>query len=224
MDITGDQHDALTEILNIAIGRAANSLNQMVKEEIVLSIPEISFLGQDEAVAVYQDLVQGHVSAIKQRFESSFSGDALLIFPERQSLTLVQHILGDLVDKARMTELELETMSEVGNVVLNACLSSLADQLHISINSSLPEYVLKPLQSIFRDSLRDMPNEVHILIVKVNFRTQRDDISGYIMLIVDILSANTFLNEVDAYVDRIHGRRGATTTCMNEDINGSGAT
>lgn len=222
MDITDDQHDALTEILNIAIGRAANSLNQMVKEEIVLSIPEIGFLGHDEAVAAYQDLIQGQISAIKQRFESSFSGDALLIFPERQSLTLVQHILGDLVDKAGMTELELETMSEVGNVVLNACLSSLADQLQTPINSSLPEYLSKSLQSIFRDSLGNMPSEMHVLIVKVNFRTQHSEISGYIMLIVDILSANTFLHEIDAYVDRVHGRQGATATSMNEGENGSG--
>jgi len=55
MDLTDRQRDALTEIMNIAIGRAAHSLNQLVKEEINLTIPEIKFLSQDKALTIYND-------------------------------------------------------------------------------------------------------------------------------------------------------------------------
>ena len=36
--------DALTEIFNIGIGRAAKSLNQMVSQTVDLTIPEIEIL------------------------------------------------------------------------------------------------------------------------------------------------------------------------------------
>lgn len=205
MDLTDKQRDALTEIMNIAIGRAAHSLNQMVKEEIILTIPEIKFYSQDKALSIYKDLFEGPVGAVKQRFESTFSGDALLVFPEHQSLSLVQHILGGLVDDSSMTELEQETMSEVGNVVLNACLSSLADQLGTPINSSLPEYSSKSLQSLFESSAIGGAGDDYILFVKVDFRTHKSEISGYIMLIVDIVSAKIFMREVDAFVSRAYG-------------------
>jgi len=205
MDLTDRQRDALTEIMNIAIGRAAHSLNQMVKEEIILTIPAIKFLSQDKALSIYNDLFEGPVGAVKQLFESTFSGDALLVFPEQQSLSLVQHILGGLVDDSSMTELEQETMSEVGNVVLNACLSSLADQLGTPINSSLPQYSSKSLQSLFKSSAVGGAGDDHILFVKVDFRTHKSEISGYIMLIVDIVSAKIFMREVDAFVSRAYG-------------------
>ena len=205
MEFTDKQRDAITEILNIAIGRAANSLNQMVKEEIILSIPEISFYSQDRAVSAYRDLFEGPVAAVKQHFQSSFSGDALLVFPERQSLTLVQHILGGLVDESSMTELEQETMSEVGNVVLNACLGSLADQLGTPIKSSLPEYSTQSLKSLFSNNVAGASGDDYILFVKVDFRTQHSEIRGYIVLVVDIVSAKIFLNEVDEYVIRAFG-------------------
>ena len=205
LDLTNNQRDALTEIFNIAIGRAADSLNQMVKEEIILSIPEINFYSQDKAFSIYSDLFEAPVGAVRQRFESTFSGDALLVFPERQSLYLVKHVLGDLVDDSSIEVLEHETMSEVGNVVLNGCLSSLADQLGTIINSMLPEYTIEPLQSIFETGKSASSGSDYILFVKVDFRTHKSQINGYIMLIVDIVSAKAFLHEVEAYIERVYG-------------------
>ncbi|MCJ8296291.1 MAG: chemotaxis protein CheC, partial [Colwellia sp.] len=41
--------DALTEIFNIGIGRAANSLNKMVSQTVDLTIPEIEILPNKHA-------------------------------------------------------------------------------------------------------------------------------------------------------------------------------
>ena len=38
-ELTGIEHDALAEIANIGVSRAANSLRQMVGEQVLLSVP-----------------------------------------------------------------------------------------------------------------------------------------------------------------------------------------
>ncbi|MBF0248344.1 MAG: chemotaxis protein CheX, partial [Alphaproteobacteria bacterium] len=206
MGLTANQHDALTEILNIAIGRAAHSLNQMVHEEVILSVPDLKFVTQQEAIDDFSTTLGGQICAVKQHFTSTFCGEALLIFPEQQSLALVRHVLGGLIDENGMTELEQETMTEVGNVVLNACLGSLSDQLDIPITSTFPEYrAMGSVDHLFTPEELSPDRDVRVLVVKVDFHTRAKDISGYLMLVVDIPSAETFLKAIDAFIERIHG-------------------
>ena len=142
-DILGDsERDAVTEILNVAIGQAAASLSQLVEDEVALSVPFVEFLSPVTA-ATRLDEATGRLDsvAVRQRFQSSFSGDILLIFPENKSLDLVRSLLGTALPLDSLTELEQEALLEIGNIILNACLGSLANQLGISIESSLPAYV-----------------------------------------------------------------------------------
>ena len=41
--------DALTELVNIGVSRAADSLREMVGEEIILSVPKVELLGRARA-------------------------------------------------------------------------------------------------------------------------------------------------------------------------------
>ena len=45
------ERDAVTEILNVAIGQAAASLSQMVEDEVTLSVPVVEFLSPAAAAA-----------------------------------------------------------------------------------------------------------------------------------------------------------------------------
>jgi chemotaxis protein CheC len=64
-----------------------------------------------------------------------------LIFPEARSLELVRSILGDEHSIEDILNLEHEVLAETGNIILNACLSTIGNVLHRNIRMSLPSVV-----------------------------------------------------------------------------------
>ena len=75
---------------------------------------------------------------MQQSFEGPFSGRALLIFPEAQSLELVRSIVGAEHSLEDVIDLEQEALAETGNIILNACLATIANvstALHANVAS-----------------------------------------------------------------------------------------
>lgn len=197
------ERDAVEEILNVAIGQAAASLSRMVHDSITLSVPFVEFLSPAVAAERLDSTTGGAESvAVRQRFASSFSGDILLIFPERRSLELVRSMLGDTVTMDSLTELEQEALLEVGNVILNACLGSLANQLGLSIESSLPTY-LRGRGAQILDAKH--PDTELVMFLRVDFSLATKGIQGYLAFVLDIASARHFAQVVGAYVARMIG-------------------
>lgn len=199
MNLTELERDAVTELLNVAIGRAAAALSQLVEDEVRLSFPSVDFLTPAEAVLrLEEECRMGESVAVRQGFSGRIQGHILLIFPEARSLDLVRSMLGHEVPLDTLTELEQEALLEVGNVVLNACLASLADDLGMSLGNTLPTFVRGcPTPILTAGSEGD--HEL-ILFVHVDFMLIQRRISGYLAFVMDIASANTFVQAVDAHI------------------------
>ena len=73
------ERDALAEVSNIAMARAANSLRQMVEHEVRLSVPSVEILSQEAATRVVGKPDNPNLVAVRQDFIGAFSGRALLI-------------------------------------------------------------------------------------------------------------------------------------------------
>ena len=196
------QRDAVTEIINIAIGQAASALSQLVEDEVRLSVPLVHFLTPDQAgVRLDEETGGGESVAVRQTFQGRFNGDILLIFPERRSLHLVRQMLGDDLPVDQLTELEQEALMEVGNIILNACLGSLANQLGMGVESSLPCYIRGRGRHILDngDHRRHNDSEM-VMFLHVDFSVKTKDVHGYLAFVMDITSAHHFVDAVHAYV------------------------
>ncbi|MCK5547232.1 MAG: chemotaxis protein CheC [Rhodospirillaceae bacterium] len=202
MELSKIQQDGLVEILNIAIGRAASSLSQMVKEEISLTIPNASFVEHSAILSLFNKRDIDAIDAVSQKFSGIFSGDAMLIFPESDSLKLVQCVIGDIVDEDSMTELEQETVTEVGNVVLNACLSSFSDQLGLEINGAMPQFLSGKTADVL-DSFDDNKGSQITMLVEVSFDISHKEIRGYLVLIIELPSANDMISRIDKFINSV---------------------
>ena len=112
MHLTELERDAMAEIANIAVGRAAASLRQIVGHEVLLSVPSVDILSQDEASRVVAKPGNRALIAVSQSFDGAFSGRALLIFPEANSLQLVRAILGQELPLEDIVDLEDEALAE----------------------------------------------------------------------------------------------------------------
>jgi chemotaxis protein CheC len=139
-EINEDEQDALKELFNIGIGRAADSLSAMVKEEVLLSVPHLAIISRQQAIRLIVERATDNITAIKQQFSGFFGGTALLVYPETSSLELVRTLIGENIPLESLTELEQESLLEVGNIILNACLGSFANMIDMELNFELPEF------------------------------------------------------------------------------------
>src|SRR5262245_40155912 len=112
------ERDALTELSNIAMARAASSLRQMVDNEVVLAVPAIDVVTNQEATKLVSKPDNPPLVAVRQDFAGAFSGRALLIFPETNSLELVRAVAGRQLALEDVADLEDEALAEIGNIIL----------------------------------------------------------------------------------------------------------
>ena len=80
-ELTEIEQDALAEIANMGVSRAANSLRQMVGEQVLLSVPSVKIVTREAASKLVERNNAKKLVAVQQSFEGPFAGRALLIFP-----------------------------------------------------------------------------------------------------------------------------------------------
>ena len=136
-ELSAIERDALAEIGNMGVSRAATSLRQMLGEQVLLSVPAVQIVTPRDRRPAGRTGQSPKLVAVQQAFEGPFSGRALLIFPEAQSLELVRSIVGDEQSLEDVIALEQEALAETGNVILNACLATIANVLRQTMRMSL---------------------------------------------------------------------------------------
>jgi len=195
-NLTPLEVDALTEIFNIGIGRAANSLNQMVSQTVDLTIPQIEILPNSEAKKRLNFDSDMDISAVTQQFSGDFKGQALLMFSKENGLQLVSLLLGNKIPIEDLSELEQDSLVEIGNVILNACFGTVINFLQSSISIEMPEFVQGNINKIFTyESEQDWS-----LYIKVKFSLPSENIAGHISFLMDITSLEIFQESVRKFV------------------------
>jgi len=200
IQLTELQCDAITELLNIGMGLAARSLSEMVREEIKLTVPRVELLTRKSAVDHLNGNPQRRIAAVKQHFEGPFWGDALLLFPQEKSLELVRVLMKDEeIPLEMLTELEQDALTEVGNIILNSCLGSLANILTEELSSELPVFISGTATEVLDGCVVQEDNEM-IMFLRMDFALQQKDISGYVAFILEIPAIEQFKQSIDNYL------------------------
>jgi chemotaxis protein CheC len=181
------ERDALSEVSNIAMARAAVSLRQMVKHAVLLSVPNVEILTQAEATRIVVKPNAPNLVAVRQDFNGAFSGRALLIFPEANSLELVRAVVGGQLALEDIVDLEDEALAETGNIILNSWVATIANLLKSGLTMSLPVVVRSSSRSLF-DAVGN--REALVLFLHIQFEISQKEIQGYVALLMDIPSVD----------------------------------
>lgn len=197
------QQDMLTELFNLGMGNAASALSEMVSEEVLLSIPEISFMQKAELSKILEADSGGHISGVSQQFHGMILGEALLTFPTQQSLELVKLLLQDSVPLENLTEFEEEALTEVGNIILNAGLSSLADIFEEEITSDLPIFSSGSCSEVIENSGQSIKTQETVLYLQVDFSIEKQNIKGYVVYLFDVESMERLSKLIESYIAKL---------------------
>lgn len=200
------ERDALTEIVNIGVSRAAASLRRMIGAEVLLSVPSAEVVSRHAAAAMIADREQEPLVAVRQDFAGPFSGRALLILPAANGASLVRAVLGDAVDDAEALALQDETLTETGNLVLNNCLGTMANMLRESLTLSLPDLDHGGPAALFASGMRPEEEVAGVvLFLYINFSIRNHDIRGYIAMLMDMPSLAMLQQLIAGFISSVMG-------------------
>ncbi len=195
------QQDALAEIFNIGVGRAASSLSMVVGNQIELTAPSISLCPLNRIQESLQDLEFRQFSMVSQKFTGDFDSQAILIFPETNALEIVRLMAGAVeLSVEELSELEQEAMCEVGNIILNACMSAVADLLEIAFDGTLPVHSFGDTCSAFLDALGEESADSLVLFLQVEMHISQHRIQGHIVFLLSVTSLEALLQCLDVYL------------------------
>lgn len=204
MCLRDDQRDALTELVNIGVGRAAASLSDLTGERVELSIPRV-FLCDLERL---NDLVQADGEPLDilvfQDFTGELSGRAVLAFPRTSGLKLGQ-LLGNLDCPPNEMDLDLSgILMEVGNIVLNGVLGSIANLTGTRLSCAISELATnRDMAAALADCTSAGDQEGgSVFLTRVQFHVATRDISGSIAILFEIGGIESLLEALLAEQER----------------------
>jgi chemotaxis protein CheC len=200
------EQDALAEIANMGVSRAAASLRRMIGEQVFLSVPAVNIVSRRVASRMVEKGHSPKLVAVQQSFEGPFSGRALLIFPEAQSRELVRSIVGEEHSLEDVIGLEQEALAETGNIILNACLATIANVLRRTMRMSLPSIVRGDGDTLF--DVREDSSDGLVLFLYIDFTIKNRDVRGFIALLMGLPSIAALKDIVRDFIDGI-GRQTA---------------
>jgi chemotaxis protein CheC len=198
------ERDALTELVNIGVGRAATSLCKMVGKRILLSVPAVEVVTCTAAVTLLGEREADLLVAIRQDFDGPFSGRAMLILPQSNSLALLRAVTGNEMSDEQIAEIEQEALAETGNVILNSCLGSMANMLQRTLSMSLPQVVHGDGRRLFEVVECDEDDSL-VLFLYINFAVQERDIRGYIAMLMDLPALVMLKQLIADFIARVIG-------------------
>ncbi len=182
-------HDALTELFNIGLHKAAASLSELTGQRILVELPRLWVCPIEETHVRLRELLDGELATVHQVFMGNVSGDAVLVL-EYQNASRLAALLthGDVAMDGRLDQSAREVLAEVGNVILSSCLSSFGDMLHVAVSFSVPRIHVESLEGLLR-SLKVESDEMHYtLLAATRFRLTEGEVGGYLLIAVGLSS------------------------------------
>src|SRR6187399_847907 len=122
MQLTELQKDAVIELINIAFSRAAASLSDLTNSRVDLEVPEVNIHEMDALPAAVGRFVTGDVATVQQVFTGPVAGDAFLLLNFDGAVQLVDLLTGESTNSRTLGVSSREVITEVGNIIMNACL------------------------------------------------------------------------------------------------------
>jgi chemotaxis protein CheC len=197
--LTETELDALTEAFNIVLGQAAASFSDLVHEPVSISVPSVEVIGATEmpgrVSAFYGPTGQSQLCGIHQSFHSSddLLIDTMLVFTETGSLEIIRQMLGEKIPMARFNELEQDALAEIGNIIINSCMSSLADLFQISMIGTLPRLMFDdPLMLASENFGQDT-----VLLARISLSLTSKDANGLVLFFIDGGAIQNFVCRVE---------------------------
>lgn len=189
--------DALTEIVNIGVGRAANSLGDIIGEHVLLKVPYVHVFPLEKLSEALSFFKKERHTSVLQAFHGDFTGTSALVFPPESAVRLVSALTGGEIDSPTLDAVRSGTLVEIGNIVINAILGTMGNMLKSSFIFSLPEY--REINNIVDILSVDSPQKKNglIMLAEANFNISTLEVNGFIFILFKLDSIKSLIRTIN---------------------------
>lgn len=203
MELTIGQKDALTELINIGYGRAAGALSELTGYRISLEVPQVTMHEIDDIGPLLENSIDRQVASVDQSFSGAVSGSALLMLDQSSALGLSRMLSDQPSATGEFDSNAKEIITEVGNILLNACLGVFGNLLQIQVTFAVPRLQLESVVRVLKSVTSKSQEQLRYgLMIHTRFAVKAGDVTGYLVIILGIASMDRLLLELDQWENR----------------------
>ena len=202
MNLNEVQHDALVELLNIGFGRAGASLSRLTGHRVLLEVPQVSVHPVDQLHDALREVVEDEVASVHQIFSGPVAGDAVLLLDPIAASALKELLTSEPALPLALDASTREVLTEVGNILLNACIGTFGNLLHVPIGFSVPEINVASVKSVVESLTVGSEAFRYALVVTAGFRLRNAGVTGYVVIVLSVQSLTRLLIAIDSWERR----------------------
>jgi chemotaxis protein CheC len=189
--------DILREIGSIGTGNAANSLSQLLGQEVRITLPEVRIMGYNEAIAWIggPELI---TAGVLVQLEGALNGIMLSVQQLPFANLVLEHILGQPVeDYEQLGDLEISALVEVGNIMISSFIGALSGLADIPLRPTVPAFTIDMQGAILTVPMAAFGGQSdYIMTIGGNFICNQKQVPCRILLSPDIRSLNYLLRKL----------------------------
>lgn len=197
MELSEFQKDALTELINIAFSRTAASLSELTGNRVELDVPEVAAHPIGDLSPALARFVHGDVATVHQIFAGPLAGDALLLLNYDGAVELVEMLTGNELPVKRFGASAREVLTEIGNILLNACMGIFGDLLQVHFSFTVPRLHLDALSILLNSVVIGKDDLHHAMVVGAKFRLRESEITGCLVIVLAMASLGQLMRAVE---------------------------
>ena len=203
MELTDRQRDSISELINIAFSRTGAALSELTGHRVILNAPEVSVHPTAELPGALAKYIPGEVASIHQVFGGPVAGDAILLLNHDGAVQLTDVLTdGGGAPSNRLDESAREVLTEVGNILLNACLGMFGNLLDVRVSFSVPRLHLETLDELLASLSADGGEPQYALVVYTAFQIRESSVKGFLVMVLSVASLDRLIHEVEAWEER----------------------
>lgn len=182
--------DALRELGNMGVGKAATSLSQMLGRTIEMSVPMAKVVRVQNLHEVIdaEKMVAGVVTGLED-IENGQAGFLYINFPEKSAMKLAEMLLGGSSD----SEMVDSTLMEVGNILSSSFCDAVAEMLGIVLIPTPPNFAEDYAVAVIDVIVSQLAEKSDYVVV---FETELKESENEIEIIVMLIPNERFVNYI----------------------------
>lgn len=188
MNVSTEALDALKEVINVGVGRAAAALSELTGTRIELHVPRVFVPDTSDMPAVIEQFNLADKTTVLQPFDGELNGRAGLFFPNDSAITLAKLLSGTEVPADKLDAELSGIILETGNIVLNGVMGSIANMTSVNLSYNVPKLTRQLIESgSLGEPLSQRAEQgPHMLLADASFFVTDCDVKGSIVVVFEL--------------------------------------
>lgn len=186
---TEEEKEILQEIMNIAFGNATADLAGVIDIYVVLSIPKIDIISIGALPEYLRKTIDAssETSVVDQKFWGDFNGSGFLVFPTGSKTNLISFL--DDKDNEEIKQksneyVEQEVLSEIGNILIGACVGKMSDLLNTFVTYS-PPVIIHGDSTEYDYLIEQFDPKQQAIVMKTLFKFKEKNVDGLLLILTN---------------------------------------